>query len=154
VVKAGGVEAQGPPLALLASPTLAREAESGIENLWAATVVSHHAEGGITGMKTAAGLPMSVTLAPARGVGSAVTLAVRAADVLVSTSPLRGVSARNMYEARIESLQRTGPDVALRCALPGDAMLARVTPQAVDALGLAVGGQVFLAIKSHSVRVL
>lgn len=87
------------------------------ENLWAATVVSHHAEDGITGMETAA-------------------------------------SARNMYEARIESLQRTGPDVTLRCALPEGAMLARLTPQALQALGLAVGGRVFLAIKSHSVRAL
>jgi molybdate transport system ATP-binding protein len=150
----GSVEAQGPPLALLASPTLAREAEAGIENLWASTVVSHHPEGGITLMKTEAGLPMSVTLAPERAVGSRVTLAVRAEDVLVSTSPLRGVSARNMYEARIESLQRAGPDVTLRCALPAEAMLARVTPQAVKALDLEVGGQVYLAIKSHSVRVL
>jgi molybdate transport system ATP-binding protein len=150
----GRVEAQGPPLGLLASPTLAREAEAGIENLWPATVVAHQAVGGITSMETTAGVSVAVTLVPDRAVGSRVTLAVRAEDILVSTSPLRDASARNMYEARLESLQRTGPDVTLRCALAGGALLARVTPQAVEALHLVAGARVFLAIKSHSVRVI
>jgi molybdate transport system ATP-binding protein len=150
----GRVEAKGPPLTLLASPTLAREAEAGIENLWPATVVSHHASGGITAVATTNGLSVAVTLVPDRAVGSRVTLAVRAEDVLVSTSPLRDASARNMFEARLESLQRTGPDVTLRCALAGATLLARVTPQAVEALHLAAGARLFLAIKSHSVRVL
>jgi molybdate transport system ATP-binding protein len=150
----GRVEAQGPPLALLASPTLAREAEAGIENLWPATVVAHHSAGGITAMETTAGVPVAVTLVPDRAVGSRVTLAVRAEDILVSTAPLRDASARNLYEARLLSLERTGPDVTVRCALAGGTLLARVTPQAVEALHLAAGAQVFLAIKSHSVRVI
>jgi molybdate transport system ATP-binding protein len=150
----GRVEAQGPPLALLGSPTLTREAEAGIENLWPATVVSHDVLGGVTAMETGAGVKMAVTLLSDRAVGSPVTLAVRAEDVLVSLEPLRGASARNAYEARIESLHRTGADVTLRCALSGASLLARVSPQAVEALRLSVGGPVFLAIKSHSVRVL
>jgi molybdate transport system ATP-binding protein len=154
LLAAGRVEAKGPPLDLLQSPTLAREAEAGIENLWPATVVSHQVDDGITSMETTAGVSVTVTLAPDRAVGSRVTLAVRAEDVLVSLEPLRGASARNVYEARVESLQRTGPDVTLRCVLLGATLLARVTPQAVDALHLVAGGQVFLAIKSHSVRVL
>jgi molybdate transport system ATP-binding protein len=151
----GRVEAKGPPLALLASPTLAREAEAGIENLWAAAVVAHHDAGGITAMETTAGVPVAVTLVADRAIGSRVTLAVRAEDVLVSLEPLRGASARNTYEARVLSLQRTGPDVTLRCQLAGAAaLLARITPQAALALHLAPGDPVFLAIKSHSVRVL
>jgi molybdate transport system ATP-binding protein len=150
----GRVEAKGPPFALLASPTLAREAEAGIENFWPATVVSHQASGGITGMETATGMRVAVTLVPKHPVGSRVTLAVRAEDILVSIAPLHGASARNMYEARIESVHRIGPDVTLRCALPGGTLLARVTPQAVEALGLTAMSQVYLAIKSHSVRVL
>jgi molybdate transport system ATP-binding protein len=150
----GRVEAKGPPLALLSSPGLAREAEAGIENLWPATVVSHHASGGITAMETSAGLPVAVPLVADRAAGSRVTLAVRAEDVLVSLEPLRGASARNLYEARVESLLRTGPDVTLRCALSGASLLVRVTPQAAEVLRLTAGAAVFLAIKSHSVRVL
>jgi len=150
----GRVEAQGKPLGLLASPTLAREAEAGIENLWPAKVSSHHADAGITTMETEAGLKVAVTLVADRTPGSRATLAVRAEDVLVSLEPLRDASARNTYEGRIESLERAGPDVTLRCALAGGALLVRVTPQAALALRLAVGRSVFLAIKSHSVRVL
>jgi molybdate transport system ATP-binding protein len=154
LLERGRVEAQGPPLALLASPALAREAEAGIENLWPAIVVAHDVRGGVTAMESSTGVPVTVALVGERTIGSHVTLAIRAEDVLVSLEPLRGASARNTYEARIESLQRTGPDVTLRCALAGASLLARVTPQAVEALRLAVGGPVFLAVKSHSVRVL
>ncbi len=150
----GRVEAKGPPLALLSSPILAREAEAGIENLWLAEVVSHDASGGTTAMETLTGMNVAVPLASTRPVGSRVTLAVRAEDVLVSTEALRAASARNLYEARVESIQRIGPDITLQCALPGASLLARVTPAAALALGLEVGARVFLAIKSHSVRVL
>jgi molybdate transport system ATP-binding protein len=83
-------------------------------------------------------------------------VAIRAEDVLVSSGPLTGLSARNVYEARLEGLERTGVDVTLRCAVAGapSTWLARVTPAAVEALGLKVGQTVWLAVKSHSVRVL
>ena len=154
LLEAGRVAAQGPPLRLLSSPALARGADEGIENLWPARVVSHDARAGITKMETAAGLPVAVTLLADQPVGARVTLALRAEDVLVSTEALRGLSARNMYEARIESVESAGPDVTLRLTVSGAALLARVTPQAVEALGLAAGRQVYLAVKSHSVRVI
>ena len=94
-------------------------------------------------------------LAESRPAGSAVTVAIRAEDVLVSTAPVKGLSARNVYEARVEGLERTGVDVTLRCAITGSGRpwLVRVTPAAVEALGLAVGTTVWLAVKSHSVRI-
>ena len=154
LLEGGRVAAQGPPVQLLSSPALARGADEGIENLWPARVVSHDARAGITKMETSAGLPVAVTLSADHPVGARVTLAVRAEDVLVSTEALRGLSARNMYEARIESVESAGPDVTLRLTVSGAALLARVTPQAVEALGLAAGRQVYLAVKSHSVRLL
>ena len=84
------------------------------------------------------------------------TLAVRAEDVLVAVAPVVGLSARNVYAGRILSIERTGVDVTLRCALdPGDVeVLARITPAAVAALGLRAGGPVWLAVKSHSISLL
>lgn len=86
------------------------------------------------------------------------TLAVRAEDVLVGAEPLRGLSARNVYAARITALERAGPEVNLRCTLAeassGSDWIVRVTPSAVAALGLRQGAPVWLAVKSHSVRVL
>jgi len=97
-----------------------------------------------------------VPMAAMRPVGARVMAAIRAEDVLVSSAPVKGLSARNVYEARLEGLERTGVDVTLRCALAAtpSPWLARVTPAAVEALGLKAGQPVWLAVKSHSVRLL
>jgi molybdate transport system ATP-binding protein len=154
LLRDGRVEGEGPPLELLSSPALSREAEAGIENLLAGRVVSHDEEGGVTRVRLDAGPEVSIGLRVDRAAGAAVTLTVRAEDVLVSTEPVRGLSARNVYTARIEALERTGVDVTLRCRIEGTTLLVRVTPAAVRALGLETGRDVWLAVKSHSVRAL
>jgi molybdate transport system ATP-binding protein len=150
------VEAQGPPLDLLSSPALTLEAEAGIENLFRGRIVSHDAGGGVSRVELEGGLPLSVPLASARPPGAPVTVAIRAEDVLVSSGPVTGLSARNVYEGRVEGLERTGVDVTLRCALAGapSPWLARVTPAAVEALGVRTGQVVWLAVKSHSVKLI
>ncbi len=156
VMREGRVEAAGEPRALLGAPALAAEAEAGIENLMPGHVVSHDDAGGITRVRTEAGLDVAVTLSAARPPGTPVTLAIRAEDVLVATGPVTGLSARNAYAGRLLAIDRTGVDVTLRCALDagGAEMLARITPAAVASLGLRPGGPVWLAVKSHSIRLL
>jgi molybdate transport system ATP-binding protein len=87
-------------------------------------------------------------------VGAAVTLTVRSEDVLICRSPVEGLSARNVYPARIAALDRTGPDIVVRGILDSGEgeLMARVTPAAVAALELAPGRRVWLAVKSHSIR--
>lgn len=156
LLRDGGVEAEGVPLELLSSPTLAGEAEAGIENLLRGHVVSHDPEGGVTGIQLHTGIRIAVPAAADRPVGTPVTLAIRSEDVLVSVEPVRGLSARNVYAARVLAVDRSGADALLRCALEGDQAgaywLARVTPAAVQALGLRPGLAVWIAVKSHSVR--
>jgi molybdate transport system ATP-binding protein len=155
LLREGQVEAQGAPLALLSSPGLSREAEAGIENLLPGRVLSHDLEAGVTRVRVEEGPEVSVALSPGRPVGSAVTVALRAEDVLVSVEPVRGLSARNVYEARIASQERTGVDVTLRCTLrDGGVLLARITPGAATALGLVPDRAVWLAVKSHSIQML
>jgi len=154
-LREGRVEAAGEPRALLGGLASGAEDE-GIENLLTGRVVAHDEAGGITRVRTTSGLDVSVTLSPGHAVGSAVTLAVRAEDVLVAAAPVAGLSARNVYAGRVLSIERTGVDVALRCAVdPGGVeVLARITPSAVAALGLRAQGPVWLAVKSHSISVL
>lgn len=152
LLRDGAVEAQGPPFDLLSTPGLAREAEAGIENLLRGQVLGHDPEGGVTRIRLESGADVTVTLATGRPPGAAVTVAIPAEDVLVSVEPVHGLSARNVYAARIASLERTGVDVTLRCGLDGTTLLARVTPAAVADLGLGPGKAVWLAVKSHSVR--
>jgi molybdate transport system ATP-binding protein len=153
VLRAGRVAASGEPRALLAAPALEEEAREGIENLLPARVTAHDASGGITRVRTADGLDVAVTLAEDRVVGSAVTLAIRAEDVLVARGAVPGLSARNAYPGRVVTIERPGRDALLRCALDGGGeLLARITPAAVTALELAPGARVVLAVKSHSVK--
>jgi molybdate transport system ATP-binding protein len=155
VLQEGRVEAEGEPRALLSAPAVVGEAQAGIENLLPGRVLAHDTAGGITRVRTDAGFDASVTLAVDRAVGAAVTLAVRSEDVLVCATPVEGLSARNIYPARVAGLERTGPDVVLRGALEngGGELLARVTPAAVAALDLAPDRRVWLAVKSHSIRI-
>jgi molybdate transport system ATP-binding protein len=155
LLRDGRVEAQGTPADLLASPTLLREAR-GIENLFPGTVVSHDQEGGVTVVELVAGPTVSIPLVPERATGAAVTLALPAEDILVATEAPRGLSARNVYEARVAGLERTGDDITLRCrvgtAPSGRDWIVRVTPSAVASLRLKAGLDVLLLVKSHSVR--
>jgi molybdate transport system ATP-binding protein len=156
LLKDGAVESTGRPMDLLAAPGVADESEGGIENVLAGRVASHDEARGVTQVSLDGGPGIAIPLAAERPVGSRLTLAVRAEDLLVATEPVRGISARNVYAARLAAVERTGAEATLRCVLDGTnpeaVWLARVTPGAVEALGLRPGLAVFLAVKSHSIR--
>jgi molybdate transport system ATP-binding protein len=84
-----------------------------------------------------------------------VTLGIRAEDIVVAVEIPHGLSARNVLEARIGAIDRVGHDALLRCdpaGASGRPWLVRTTASAAGALGLAPGKTVWLAIKSHSIR--
>jgi molybdate transport system ATP-binding protein len=156
LLRDGAVEAQGRPMDLLGSPGVVREAAAGIENLLGGRLAAHDEARGVSEVSLDGGLTMAIPLAADLAIGSRTTLAVRAEDLLVATEPVRGLSARNVYAARVAAVERTGPEATLRCALAGATVettwVVRVTPAAVEALGLRPGRPVWLAVKSHSVR--
>jgi molybdate transport system ATP-binding protein len=153
----GVVQADGPPSGLLAVPGVSREAAAGLENLLAGRIAGHDPEAGVTRVDLERGPSVAIALSSERAVGEAVTLAIRAEDVLVAVEPVQGLSARNVFEARVETLQRSAADVTLQCSVAGRSgappWFARVTPAAMSALELAGGRRVWLAVKSHSVRI-
>jgi molybdate transport system ATP-binding protein len=160
LLRDGRVEAEGAPFDLLALPGMASASEQGVENLFSGRVRANDPEGGVTTVDLEAGQSIAVPLAPARAPGSPVTVAVRAEDVIVSKAAPEGISARNLYAVRITALSRAGADVTLRCdsTAAADAAplewIVRVTPAAVTSLGLQPGQSVFLAVKSHSARLI
>src|SRR5262249_41139020 len=127
----------------------------GIENLLAGHVALHDVTGGVTRLRLAGGLGLSVPLSPELALDAPVTVAVRAEDVLVSIEPVRGLSARNVYEGVVRGVERGPGDTTVRCLVHRDLpeWLARLTPAAVAELGLLEGSTVWLAVKSHSVQV-
>jgi molybdate transport system ATP-binding protein len=156
LLRDGRVEALGKPFDLLASPALAEAAQGDLENLFRGRVHSHDADAGLTRVALEGGLAVSVPLELRLGVGAAVTLAVRAEDVLVAVEPLQGLSARNVYAGRVVAEERAGADVTLRLETvePVTRWLVRLTPGAVAALALRPGALVWIAVKSHSFKLL
>jgi molybdate transport system ATP-binding protein len=157
LLRDGQVEAHGPALDLLASPALSEAAAAGIENLLRGRVSAHDEQGGTTRVLVEDGTTVTVPLAPSRAVGALVTLAIRAEDIVVAIEPPHGLSARNVVEARLVAIDRVGRDSLLRCDPTGTSggrpWLVRTTGSAAAALGLGAGKTVWLAIKSHSIRV-
>jgi molybdate transport system ATP-binding protein len=153
LLRDGRVEAAGAPLDVLGAARIDPRAEPGLENLVAGRIAAHDPRGGVTRVDLEGGLVLAVPLEARRAVGDAVTLAVRAEDVLVATVRPEGISARNVFAARVQAVDRAGTDVLLRCAVGTAARpwLVRLTPSAVDGLGLGPGSAVWLAVKSHSV---
>jgi molybdate transport system ATP-binding protein len=81
--------------------------------------------------------------------GNRVHIAIRAGDVLLATQKPQGLSARNILEGVIDSLELLGPTVV--CHVNAGAIFqVHVTPGALRALDLAVGQRVWLVIKTHS----
>jgi molybdate transport system ATP-binding protein len=73
-------------------------------------------------------------------------------DVLVSTQPLPGVSARNVLRGRVLSVEASGGTAWARIAAGGFDWTARLTRAAAEELGLAKGGDVWIAVKTHAFR--
>ena len=153
VLEGGRVARQEAPLALLAAEASAA-IERDLENFLPGHVRAHDDAGGVTRVALDGGGEMTVPLARAHAEGAAVTLVVRAEDVLVAMEAPRGISARNVFAANVLDCARGGSDVTLRCALVDGslALLVRLTPSAVTTLGIDVGARIWLAVKSHSIR--
>lgn len=70
-------------------------------------------------------------------------------DAIVATERPRGISALNILSGRIASLEAGGghfADVLIDCN--GEAVIARITRQSAEMLGLAIGLDVFAVVKS------
>lgn len=81
-----------------------------------------------------------------------VTLAVPAADIVVSLAPLAS-SARNQFSGRVTKISDDGKGGVTLTVDVGVDLAARVTPRAVDELGIRLGTPVVLSVKATAVRV-
>jgi len=82
-------------------------------------------------------------------VGDHVHVAIRAGDILLATQRPTGLSARNILEGTIDSVEVRGATVVCRVHA-GAIFLVHVTPGALRALEIVAGKRVWLVIKTHS----
>jgi len=146
----GRVASTGRPMDVLDAPRRKKLAQAaGFENLLSATVLDLREADGVMRVRLGdSACEIEVPLGYAAA-GSRVRVAVRAGDILLATEPPRGLSARNVLDGRIVSLEQRGTMAIARvdCGL---AFIVHVTPGAVRALELTAGRRVWLVLKTHS----
>jgi molybdate transport system ATP-binding protein len=146
----GRVVSEGIPFAVLDAPRTRRLAHAaGFDNyLTAAVQELREADGVMRARLTGSGAELELPLGYA-AVGDHVHVAIRAGDILLATQPPTGLSARNILQGTIDSVEVRGATVVCRVNA-GAMFLVHVTPGALRALEITAGKRVWLVIKTHS----
>jgi molybdate transport system ATP-binding protein len=146
----GRVVSAGLPMEVLNAPRRKKLAQAaGFENLLSATVLDLREADGVMRVRLGENAcEIEVPLGYA-AVGSRVQVAVRAGDILLATEPPHGLSARNVMEGRILSLDQRGTTVVARVDC-GVTFIVHITPGAARTLELSAGRRVWLVLKTHS----
>jgi molybdate transport system ATP-binding protein len=146
----GGVTQKGPPAEVIAQPaSLAAARAVGTENLLRGRIVRHLPEQGCSEVEVQ-GTLMQTTLLDLP-LDAAVTLGLRAEDILLSLKPIHETSARNVLSGTVRELTARGPIVELRVTTPAS-LRVLVTPVSVRELSLEPGREVCLLIKASAVH--
>jgi molybdate transport system ATP-binding protein len=146
----GKIVSEGTPREVLDAPRRRRLAQAaGFENLLTGTVLDLREPDGVMRVRLAnAACEIEVPLGHAAP-GDQVRIAIRAGDILLATEAPRALSARNILEGKIVSLERCGVLVVARVDC-GASFTVHVTPGAQRALELVAGKKVWLVLKTHS----
>jgi len=152
VLSEGEVIRQGKPSDVFNAPSSLAVAHAvGTENILTGHVARHQAEEGLTWVD-AEGCRLAITHCQLP-LSSPVTIGIRSEDIIVSCQRITATSARNLLQGTVTHVLRDGPEVHLLIAC-GANLKVRVTPQAVEALGLRPQTTVYLLIKASSCHIL
>lgn len=153
----GGLVSEGTPYEVFEKPEHEVAAQlAGFENIFDATVVALHEDRGT--MTCAAGnvqleAPLSRSVLDSSNQHTVIRIGIRAGDILLATSRPEGLSARNLIAGRIILLTRR--DITFIAQVDcGVVFEVHLTPQAVESLGLQIGSEVWLVMKTHSFNLL
>ena len=142
------------PRKVLLEPYVHSLVETGsLENLLDAEIVEHRSGNSLTGAKVGDALLWIPGVSPHIETGATVSIAIRAGDIIVAVDRPERISARNILKGRIEGIHRVEGDVLLYADV-GTPLLVEITLEALDALELHEGQEVYLVIKSSSIVVL
>ncbi len=86
-----------------------------------------------------------------RPAGTRLFIGVRADDIILAQQPPVGLSVRNALRGTITSISAAGATRLVTVDV-GHKLVAKITPEAVDELRLAPGGQTWCLMKTHSLR--
>ena len=150
IIDDGRTMAKGTPLSVLEQPGQGRVARLvGVENLLAMRVSARRPHDGT--MVCAAGeRTLETPLADGCAVGDAVTVGIRASDIILASGPLPQSSARNTWAGVVSAVELRPPgyQVALNCE--GTLLRCHITGTSLDAMGIAPGQRLWAIFKASS----
>ena len=150
VLDRGRIVAQGSPHEVIGAPRQETVAQlAGFENIFDATVETAHEERGTMTCRLGQSQVQLETPLVRAEAGSSMRIGIRAGDILLATIRPEGLSARNVLPGKIASLARRDVIIAARVEV-GVEMEVHLTLAARDALGLVLGRDVWLVVKTHS----
>jgi molybdate transport system ATP-binding protein len=155
VLDGGKIVAQGQPKDVILAPRLETVARlAGFENIFDATVIALHEERGTMTCRIGARkLELEAPLIRAEA-GSHVRVGIRAGDILLATEMPHGLSARNVLPGKIQRVEERAGIVSIFVDCDGARFETHLTLAAREALGLTLGKDVWVVIKTHSCHLL
>jgi molybdate transport system ATP-binding protein len=150
VLREGSIAFAGTPEDALAAMTR-EDPDARFDNILAGTLEARETTGETGSLavgRARFAVPLTDEGRPARDA----VYSVAPEDVLVSTQRLDGVSARNIVQGQVLSVEPAGHGVWVRIHAGGLEWTARLTKTASDELGLAPGRSAWVAVKTHAFR--
>ncbi len=142
VLERGRIVEQGSPTSVTLAPARAAAQRAGFENVFDATVVEHREpEGTMACRVTGTEIVLVAPSAPIP-VGSEISLGVRAADILVSSSRPTVLSACNVLPGSIRQIERNGSVLDARVA-GGAELRVRMDARTAESSGVKVPMEVW-----------
>jgi molybdate transport system ATP-binding protein len=153
LVEAGHVAAAGPLTEIVARGDLPIGRRDDAGALLICRVLMHDATRALTRVE-GAGAAFWVPLMAAT-VGEECRIRIPASEVILAGRTPEMISVRNIVPANVSRItgDHVRHTVLVELALPGGALLSRVTPDAVARLGLTEGSPVLALVKSTSIEV-
>lgn len=85
--------------------------------------------------------------------GSVVNISIHAKDVILANKPVEGISARNIINASITDMKSLDTSVLVLAESNGVSIMSEITHESSNKLGLNIGEDVYLIIKTNSIYV-
>ena len=150
VLRSGAVVFSGAPDEALRSMSLV-DPEARFDNILTGSLEGGRAGEGAVALRVGEAL-LAVPAEEFRRPGERAVFSVAPEDVLVSTRPLEGISARNVKRGTVLSREISGETAWIRISALDIEWTARLTRASAEELDLRPGLPVWIAVKSHAFR--
>jgi molybdate transport system ATP-binding protein len=152
LIRSGKIVAQGRAAEVLRPVSLAAaDPAASFENVFEGKLEPLPSSPGSARLLLPGGGSLVVPLLRGASTGQAV-YGIAPEDILLSAALLAKVSARNVFEGEVESVDHSGPDVLVRVRAASASWRALLTSEATLDLELVPGKSVWIAVKTQAFR--